>query len=315
LGTAALALLATARAGPPKVDFDVSYSVACRDVTPRDRAEAQPNQRLIEARFEVSALVRRGKESDVRQLMYEVSSPKQRLRVVDFSPKTQLESEFTDPIQVVDSGEDSTSLDASLSARLSPLGGVDLAPTAGASKLSKSNRQEKYSKRGPMQLVVASGTTNRGHGVFFKLKPFSQESLQGRKEFVCRFVVSKDWRADYVYIDCEAESQGKTPWTGSHHVGSRRVLVGLYLQGDSEAREMAERLARAYEDYRGARRAKGGFGAEAAGELGGLLRRLPGLGVVSSAVKEFSGDEGGSREDEARESFLAAMEDLARLAG
>ena len=317
LGTAAFAWLAAAHAGPPKVGFDVSYSVECRDVTPQDFAEANPNSKIIEARFQVSALVRRGKEQDIKELMYVVLSPEKRLRVVDFEPKTQMESEFTDPVQVVETGEDASSVDGSLSVQLSPLAGVHVSPSAGASKKSKNNRQEKYSKLAPRQLLVASGTIHRGHGVFFKLRPFSQVSLQGRKEFVCRFVVPKDWRADYVYIDCAAEPRGRSPWTTSEDVGARRALVGLYAQGDGEAREAAERLAYAYEAYNRLGGSRAGAGAEPAKEVGSLFRRLPALSLFESVITDLEGDDKKTSEkkDDAWESFSAAREELARLAG
>jgi len=316
LGAAAFAWLAAAHAGPPNVGFDVSYSVECRDVTPRDFVEANPRSKIIEARFQVSALVRRGDEADLKEMMYVVLSPEKRLQVVDFEPKTQMKTEFVDPVQVVETDEDASSIDGSLSVEINPLSNVEIRPSAGASKMSKNNRQEKYAKRAPRRLVVASGTMNRGHGVFFKLKPYSQVSLQGRKEFVCRFVVPKDWRADYVYVDCAAQPRSKSPWTGSEPVGARRVLVGLYLQGDGEAREAAERLAYAYEAYKRVERSRPGPGTELPKEVSNLFRRLPALSLLESVIEDLDGDgKTADRKEEAWESFSAAREQVARFAG
>lgn len=316
LSTAAFAWLAAAQAGPPRVGFDVSYSVECRDVTPQECAEANPQSKIIEARFQVSALVRRGEEEDVKELMYVVLSPEKRLQVVDFEPKTQMESEFIDPVQVVETDEDASSLNGSFSVEINPLSNLEVTPSAGASKTSKNNRQEKYAKLAPRQLVVASGTMNRGHGVFFKLKPFSQVSLQGRKEFVCRFVVPKDWRADYVYVDCAAEPRSRSPWPGSEPVGARRVLVGLYLQGDGEAREAAERLAYAYETYKRVATSRSGPGPEPAKEVGSLFRKIPPLSLFESVIEDLDGGKKtAEKKDEAWESFSLAREQVARFAG
>jgi len=317
LGTAAFAWLAAAHAGPPNVGFDVSYSVECRDVTPREFVEANPQSKIIEARFHVSALVRRGDEADIQEMMYVVLSPEKRLQVVDFEPKTQMESEFVDPVQVVETDEDASSIDGSLSVEINPLSNVDIRPSAGASKMSKSNRQEKYAKLAPRRPVVASGTTNRGHGVFFKLKPYSQVSLQGQKEFVCRFVVPKDWRADYVCVDCAVRPRSKSPWMGAEPAGARRVLVGLYLQGDAEAREAAERLAYAYETYKRVGSARSGPGMELPKEVGSLFRKIPPLSLFEFVIDDSDG--GGKntadKKDEARESFSLAREQVARFAG
>lgn len=317
LGAAAFAWLAGAQAGPPKVAFDVSYTVECRDVTPPEFAESHPRRKIVEARFEVSSLIRSGRESDLDELMYVIRSPQRRLRVFDFEPKTQMESDVANAIEVVETGESATSLDGGLSAQISPGGGIHLAPSAGLSKATKNGLQQKYSKLPPKQLLVAAGTTLREYGVFFKLKPSTQASLEGQREFVCLFVVPSDWKADYVYVHCTARVRNRSPWTKSSEGGSRRVLVGLYLRGDAEAREAAERLAHAYEAYVQAGEPRPGTAAEPADETAKFLRRLPGLSVVGSVIDDFSNDDEvtAKQKDEAWESFSAAMDDLERFAG
>jgi hypothetical protein len=317
LSAAAFAWLAGAQAGPPKVAFDVSYTVECRDATPPEFEESHPGRKIVEARFEVSSLIRSGRESDVDELMYVIRSPQRRLRVFDFEPKTQMESDVAKAIEVVETDEDATSLNGGLSAQISPGGGVHVAPSAGASKATKNSLQQKYSKLPPKQLLVASGTTLREYGVFFKLKPSTQASLEGQRELVCLFVVPSDWRADYAYVDCIARVRNRSPWTKSPDVGSRRVLVGLYLQGDAEARGAAERLAHAYEAYVSAGEPRPGAAAEPADEAARLLRRLPGLSVVGSVIDDLSSDDQATakRKDEAWESFSTAMDDLERFAG
>ncbi len=316
LGVTLLACSAAAQAGSPKVHFDVSYSVECREVTPEEFAETNPQSKIIEARFQVSSLLRRGQEKDVKELMYVVWSPEKRLRVVDFEPKTQLGSEVTEAIQVVQTGEKASSLDAGVNVKFEPWSGVHVSPSAGASKVSKENTQQKYSKLPPKQLLVASGTTRRQHGVFFKMKPSTQASLEGQKEFVCLFVVPKGWRGDYVYVDCAATTRDRTPWSSAEDCGSRRVLVGLYFQGDAEAKEAAERLAYAYESYVGAS-GRVAAKSESGGDAGKLLRHFPGSSLVESVIDDLSAEKGeaAKKKDEAWDSFLSAIEDLSRFTG
>jgi len=316
LGATVLAWSATTQAGPPRVHFDVSYSVECRDVTPQEFSETNPQSKIVEARFQVSSLIGRGKESDVRELMYVVWSPEKRLRVVDFEPKTQLESEVTDAIEVIESGERASSLNGGVNVQFEPWAGVHVAPSAGASQVSKKNLQQKYSKLPPKQLMVASGTTRREHGVFFKMKPSTQASLEGQKEFVCLFVVPAGWRGDYVYVDCAATPRDRSPWSSADDCGSRRVLVGLYFQGDAEAKEAAERLACAYESYLAA----GGrlpASNESGRDAGKLLRRFPGSSLVESVIDDLASEkqDNAEKRDQAWESFLSAIEDLSRFTG
>jgi len=317
LGWAVWTWPATARAEPPIVGFDVSYSVECREATPIEFAEANPQSKIVEARFQVSSLLRRGTEKDIKELMYVIWSPEKRLRVLDFEPQTQVGSEVTDSIEVVETEEDMTSLNGSATVRIDPLAGIHVAPSAGASKMKKQHLEQRYSKLPPKHLLLASGTTHREHGVFFKLKPSSQTSLEGQREFVCLFVVPKGWRGDYAYVDCTATPRNRTPWTKPEQYGSRRVLVGLYLQGDAEAREAAERLAYAYEAYLNAGGPAQKGPLEPAKDTGGFLRGFPGLSLVESVIGDFAlDDEEAARErDEAWKSFLIALEDLARFTG
>ncbi|MFH1923282.1 MAG: hypothetical protein ABIP48_25755, partial [Planctomycetota bacterium] len=306
----------TARAGPSKVGFDVSYCVECRDVTPAEFAEANPDGKIIEARFQVSTLIRRGQEKDIKELMYVISSPERRLRVADFAPKTRVESPVTDAIEIIEKGEDATSLNGSVAVQIGPLEGVHLTPSAGVSKMKKQNLEWKYSRLPPKQLLLASGTTNREHGVFFKLKPSSQASLEGQREFICLFLVPKGWRGDYAYVDCTARPRNRSPWTTPEDYGSKRVLVGLYLQGDAEAQEAVERLAHAHEAYVGT----GGSGTSpgAKPDRGGrFLTWLPVSSIVESVIQDLADEDEkvASKKDEAWNSFRTALEDVARFTG
>jgi hypothetical protein len=300
-----------------RVGFDVSYSVPCRDVTPEEFSEANPGSKIVEARFQVSSLFRRGGEKDIKQLMYVIWSPERRLRVVDFEPKTQVASEVTDTIQITEKGEDASTLDGSVSVQFSPLAGVQFSPSVGASKLKKQLLEQKYSKLPPKQLLLASGTTDREYGVFFKLKPSSQASLEGRKEFVCLFVVPEDWRGDYAYVECTAKPRSRSPWSTADDYGSIKALVGLYLEGDLEARRAVERLAHAYEAYLRAGGPTASGKAQPAGNVGGFFRRVPGLSLVESVIDDLAaeGKKKVNRKDQAWKSFQTALKDVGQFTG
>ena len=316
-GCTVLLCPAQSYADTARVAFDVSYSVPCRDVTPEEFAEANPGRKIVEARFQVSSLFRRGGEQDVQQLMYVIQSPERRLRVVDFEPKTQVESEVADTIQITKKGEDASTLDGSVSLHLSPMTAVQLTPSIGASKLKKEILEEKYSKLAPKQLLLASGTIDRGNGVFFKLKPSSQASLEGRKEFVCLFVVPKEWRGDYAYVECTAKPRSRSPWSTADNYGRTKTLVGLYLEGNVEARNAVERLAHAYEAYLRTGGPGEGGDKKPAAEVGVFLRRVSGLALVESVIDDLAVEDKRklSRRDRAWNAFQTALKDVAQLTG
>src|SRR5436189_2977143 len=86
----ALALPAPLLAGSPRVEFDVATSVACRDVTTLEFAAAFPGERLMQATFSISSLVRRGREGDLVEFFYRIESPNGTLRIVDHLPRQEL---------------------------------------------------------------------------------------------------------------------------------------------------------------------------------------------------------------------------------
>ena len=311
LGGVLLSLPLAARAAPPRIEFDVGYTIECRDVTPAEFAEARPESKIIEARLQISSLLRRGEEKDIKELMLSISSPEQRLRVADFVPKTELKSEVPGFIEVVKIDEDTTASEGAIrgstSVRFGPIDG-QVSPVLGTTKSRRHSLKETYEKLPPKQLFLASGTTNRGHGVFFKLKPSSQASLEGQKEFVCLFVVPENWRGDYTCIACRAKGYNRSLWTTVEECGRADVCVGLYLRGDAEARRAAGRLARAYEASC-SRAAEG-----QPDDLRELLQQIPGILSVHG-VRENIERSGEKPKAAARRALQEALDEMARLAG
>jgi len=232
-----------------RVALDIPLVVACRNVTTDEFSADHPQEKLIEATVHVSALVTAGKPSDVHHMLLIVCSPERRLRTVDFSPRTQLESDLVGPIRV----ERHTSQDKSLTAGIG--GGVGLqygianvsaAPSASAGVTDSEKVKETYQRAPPRQLVLASGTVASGHGVFFKVKASPLTALEGDQQFVCRFAVPAAWRGDWARVDCRTFRRTKEYFQEKiEPCGTKSVLVGFYLIGDEDARAAAQQLAAA----------------------------------------------------------------------
>jgi hypothetical protein len=91
---------------------------------------------------------------------------------------------------------------------------------------------------------LASGTTNREHGVFFRLRPSRSGSLEGAKEFMA--TVPRSWRGDLCTISCTARAKKSSLLSTSvAPAGEDRIAVGMYLAGDAEALTLAEDLRKA----------------------------------------------------------------------
>jgi hypothetical protein len=237
--------LAALAASPPGVTFSASPTVECRDVTPAEFARANPQEKLIEATFRVSALVT-GPEDALDEVLVVVTSPERRLRVADFWPQTESTTDIVGPIERVTTNETSRSLQAgvggSLGAKYGPAS-AQVSPSASAGQSESEGVKESYKKLPPKRLLLASGTTEGEHGAFFKLKPSSQVSLQGSRQFGCLFVVPAAWRGDWLSLACSAKAQTRRQFVRRiEECGQATLTIGLYLEGDGEAKRLAQQL-------------------------------------------------------------------------
>lgn len=226
-------------ASEPKVVFDIPSKVECQDVTPEKCRAAHPTLKVIEARFRISAGFVEGNEAAATDFFYIISSPDMRLKILNFLPNTTLESTATDDrIEVTDNTEssDSTTGEVRVTYSLLSLSG-------NKSLSSKKTESNHYQKVAPKNLVLASGTVNRGNGVFYKLRPSRDASLEGAREFAILCIVPREWRGDWCSVVCAARANKKSAISSSVGIaGIDQAHVGLYLAGENAASDLADEL-------------------------------------------------------------------------
>ncbi|HWB00466.1 MAG TPA: hypothetical protein VG713_18365 [Pirellulales bacterium] len=237
-----------AQAAAPRVQFDAALTAACSDVTAVAGQGLAAGDRLYEAEFRVSMLVTAGSEDDLKELMITINDRERRLRVVDFAPQTEMASDIAGAILRKETLDKTATFDLGIQAALSA-GGCELkgTPTA-AGHWSKHNVvDETYQKLPPKKLVLASGTLGGGSGVFFKLHPSSQDSLQGAHTFRVLFAAPADWRIGRVTLTCEARGYSKVLFVKQEEsAGRAEMTIGLYRAGDVAAQRAAQRLSTSY---------------------------------------------------------------------
>lgn len=219
----------------PSVQFDTGYMVPCYDVTPDNPDHLMAEERWVEARFRVSALVSDGALSDRAQYMYQFVSPLGSVNIIDYAPKTELATALAGNVGIEKKKEASKSLGINLSGSFDHLvqgsGGADLGV--------KDTSQVRYELKPRKEVLLASGTINRGTGAYFKLRSSADTSLEGDREFTMTLRVPALWRGDIMYVKCEAQEphRGQVVSRGSAH-----FVVALHLLDDDEVRQAAEDL-------------------------------------------------------------------------
>ncbi|MEZ6098525.1 MAG: hypothetical protein R3E01_06100 [Pirellulaceae bacterium] len=241
LGAAVACAGTCATAAAPQVRFDVEHVLACSDVTPPEAATAGGDEKLIETRFHISPLVAAGDSELVQELLFRIESVQSTLRVADFLPQTVLASEVAGGVHVERTAEQSDGQSLSVSGSY---------PSYVHGELGGSNSQRnldtvRYELLPPQELLAASGTTSRGMGVYYKLHPNSQTSLEGAREYSIIWRVPRQWRGDLVQIVCQATGEsGKDRFS----CGATAFLVALHLDGDMDAKRLAVDFERAEAD-------------------------------------------------------------------
>lgn len=237
--------LATSAAAQPvlagetaKVQFDVAPLVACREVTPREFAYLHPHEKLVEARLEISSLLVDGRASDLVQFLYRIDSPQRTAEVVDYLPRTTLASDVVGNLDV--ERKEQLQMSASIN-----VGGAyqELVKGGAVTSASRSLSDDlKYARLPPLELLAASGTVGRGSGVYFKLRPSTQTSLEGSREFMIVLRVPRTWRGDRLQVVCEATTRGELivpSIAAQDEVRRTSFVVALYLEGDMQAQMLA----------------------------------------------------------------------------
>jgi len=232
----------------PRILFDTGRAVACRVLTGEDVPAAEPGEKIVEAAFRVSMLRPDAvRDADLEQVLIEILSPERRLRVVGLSPRTKLITEYEGPVALEETTTRTKSFEAGVHGSAGvPSGLIDLQvrPNLGGGASRAETVKESSRRLAPKTASVTSGTTNNLHGAFFKLTPTSQSTLEGERTLRCRFAVPEDWRADWTLVRCRAtcrldELFGEKVET----CGRADLYVGLYLEGDAEAKAAAGALA------------------------------------------------------------------------
>lgn len=239
---------AAALADEPRLSFDFGRTLECQDVTPADFAAAYPDERIVECTLRLSVSLAGGDVNDIHALRVEIADRDRRLRVFDFAPWTQMESTLAKDVKWTKTTESSDTLGVSLGGELpTVIGGAvaHVTPTLNATKGGKETITETQVRYAPQQVVVASGTIDQEHGVYFTLRPSPLSSLEGVHELTVAFIVPAHWRGDAVYVSCVATGEARVLWMKQQKVWAEQAGgVALYLAGDAAARRAAERRVR-----------------------------------------------------------------------
>lgn len=215
------------------IQFDVPVVVeACEIPSELDSF----NERLVEIVIPVSTLIS-GKDRDaVKEFNFQVHWNRNVYPLIDYAPRTQMQSDIEGLIAVEKQKERTTNLGFSANGRIENV--VNLNANAGG---SQSNSETLRFDRIPEQeILVASGTIHRGTGAFFRFHPSKQFTLEGGRDLIVTFRVPMNWRGGVLRVVCSAEGKRKLFAGLTEPISATKTfIVPTYLKGDDQARRTA----------------------------------------------------------------------------
>jgi hypothetical protein len=210
-------------------------------VTTEEFSTANPDERLLEARLEVSSLIVQGHEENLLQYFYRITSPNRVLQIADYRPRTTPASEFAGNIGIEKRKERTRNLGLVVSGAWDYL--INASGTGNMG--SKDSSSVQYELVPPQESLAASGTIHRGYGVYFKLRRMRQSLLEGAKQFVLVLRAPRHWRGGYLHLHCQASGVQRRvvkPLDEEVCCGEAEFLLALYMEGDEESKGVAARF-------------------------------------------------------------------------
>ncbi|SMP37764.1 hypothetical protein SAMN06265222_10124 [Neorhodopirellula lusitana] len=235
------------------ISFDLPPTAVAIPVTTLDAASspAYGSGDTVEVALRLSSLVSGEKVPEIDRWMIRCVPRDASWRVVDYAPRTETASDYDGPIEYKKIDEQTNSLGMSFDATPLQLGGAH----AGFDTNQKEGETMQYRRQAPLHAVTASGTIERGRGVYYKLRWTSTQVLEGEKEFKVTFQVPVGFRAGL--LDVSVVAMGRTPSSSKfssipvlgddsnkvHPIGQGRFAVAVHAEGDPVAWRLAKSMA------------------------------------------------------------------------
>ena len=225
------------------IEFDVPAIVGAREIAPAPFAE----DKLIEIVLPISTAISSRHRDYIEEFRFDISWNRSVYGIFDYGPKTQTASDI-DGLKTI---EESTSKNASLNLNLNSKPFESTSANLGADIGANNSRRESYQEVPQHEVLVASGTIDRGTGAFFRFHQSRTNTLEGSRDLILAYRVPADWQNGILNVECRGFGKRRIAglWDEPIEIG-RSFVVPVYLEKNSSAQKLAIDFARAEQDLR-----------------------------------------------------------------
>lgn len=226
-------------AAEPSIKFDVPALCSANVI------ELNNDQKTVEIVIPVSMVAYRLVEID--ELSVEIQWNRNAFPVVDYAPRTALHSRVAGNYSIEKRTDSNASLGLNLSGGSSEFG----SGTANGQLSNRKNESIRYEEIPQHDVLVSSGTSQRGTGLHWRFKPSRTETLEGGRDLVVAFRVPSTWRGGILTLKCRATGKKQIfgSFTDRFSQGVAFVMP-IHVQGDDQARKIAVDFVRSEQQLR-----------------------------------------------------------------
>ena len=230
------------------VRFDVPALVGVHALEFADGHEPDSSsQKIIEVVIPVTTEIGIANRENIDEFRFDVYWNRNVYPMVDYGPKTQTVSRIEGLIAVEKTESNNSGIGLNLSSAIPDV----VSGTAKADLSKRSGTTTRYEEIPQHEVLVASGSIQRGTGAFFRFHPSKRQTLEGGRDLIVAFRVPQSWRAGAIKVECRAHGHRKIVGTWRESVEeSRAFVVPIFLEGDDQARQAAEDFVRSEQGLR-----------------------------------------------------------------
>ncbi len=232
----------------PPLKFDVPALVGVHELEfAEGHVGESSTQKIIEVVIPISTEIDFADRGNIDEFRFDVYWNRNVYPLADYAPKTQTVSDIDGLISVEKSIDKNAGIGINLSGSLPEI-------VSGNAKVDLSQRDGtklKYNEVPQHEILVASGTVQRGTGAFFRFHPSKRETLEGGRDLIVAYRVPQSWRGGVIKIECRAQGHRKIVGSWREPFEENRAFVlPIYLEGDDQARRAAEDFVRSEQGLR-----------------------------------------------------------------
>ena len=225
------------------VEFDVPAFAAATEASFTSLA----NEKVIEIVLPISTAADAKHRGIIDEFRFDVSWNRNVYSVTDYDPKTTTVSPVEGLLNVERDTSKNAGFSFNLNAKPFQLSNSNIVAEIGAGDA----RREKFQEVPQHEILVASGSIDRGTGAFFRFHPSRSHTLEGSRDLRLAYRVPADWQNGILKVECRALGNHRIAglWDEPFEI-SRAFVVPIYLENSSSAQRLAIDFAKAEQDLR-----------------------------------------------------------------